>query len=244
VRSQAVPVGCVETLRPGAAGLPTSVDTVGPVSTVAIVVRHPAPGVTRALDVSAKALLVLLLGFALAYPDLGHMKDKAAGLRAVGYPMLAFAVPAIWWWNWRERASFPWLADLMITISCFTDTLGNRMNLYDSIVWFDDWMHFMNTGLLTGAVILLTMHRTASLGAVLERALAFGMSAAVAWELAEYFAFISKSAERHSAYTDTLGDLTLGALGAVVAALLIHATWRAGGLHSVAPQLEVRSATS
>jgi hypothetical protein len=214
------------------------------VSNVAVVVRYSTPGLTRTLDVSAKTLLVLLLGFALAYPDLGHMKDKAAGLRAVGYPLLAFAVPAIWWLNWRDRASFPWLADLMVTLSCFTDTLGNRMNLYDTIVWFDDWMHFMNTGLLTAAVILLTMPRSATLGATTERALAFGMSAAVVWELAEYFAFISKSAERPGAYPDTLGDLTLGGMGAVVAALLIHAAWRAGRLRSVAPQLEGWSAAS
>jgi hypothetical protein len=214
------------------------------VSNVAVVVRYSTPGLTRTLDVSAKTLLVLLLGFALAYPDLGHMKDKAAGLRAVGYPLLAFAVPAIWWLNWRDRASFPWLADLMVTLSCFTDTLGNRMDLYDTIVWFDDWMHFMNTGLLTAAVILLTMPRSATLGATMERALAFGMSAAVVWELAEYFAFISKSAERPGAYPDTLGDLTLGGMGAVVAALLIHAAWRAGRLRSVAPQLEGWSAAS
>jgi hypothetical protein len=76
------------------------------VSNVAVVVRYSTPGLTRTLDVSAKTLLVLLLGLALAYPDLGHMKDKAAGLRAVGYPLLAFAVPAIWWLNWRDRASF------------------------------------------------------------------------------------------------------------------------------------------
>jgi glycopeptide antibiotics resistance protein len=212
------------------------------VSDVAVVGRYPTPGLVRTLDVSAKALLVLLLGFALAYPDLGHMKDKAAGLRAVGYPVLAFAIPAVWWLYWRERASFPWLADLLVTLTCFTDTLGNRMNLYDTIVWFDDWMHFMNTGLLAAAVVLLTLHRTSTLGTTLERALAVGVTAALAWEIAEYFAFISKSAERHSAYTDTLGDLTLGTLGALLAAFVIHTAWRAGGLRSAAPQLEEQAA--
>ena len=206
------------------------------------VVRHPIPGLVRSLNVTAKFLLVLLLGQALAYPELGHMQDKTAGLRAVAYPMLAFAVPAIWYLYWRDRASFPWVADLLVTITCFTDTLGNRMDLYDTIVWFDDWMHLMNTGLLAAAVILLTLHRTSSLGATLERALAFGVTAAVAWEVAEYFAFISKSAERRSAYTDTLGDLALGSLGAVVAAIVIHICWRNGKLRTVAPQLEARGA--
>ena len=203
-------------------------------------VRHPTPSLVRSLDVSAKIGLVLLLAFTLMFPDLGHMQDKAAGVRAVAYPLLAFTVPVIWYFFWRERASFPWVADLLVTITCFTDTLGNRMNLYDTIVWFDDWMHLMNTGLLTAAVLLLTMHRTAGLGAILERSLAFGVTAAVGWEIAEYFAFISKSSERRSAYTDTLGDLALGSFGAVLAAVALRGLWRRGRLVDAAPQLEHR----
>jgi len=207
-------------------------------SSVPVAIRHPTPPLVRGLDVTAKAALVLLLAAALLFPDLGHLRDKAAGVRAMGYPIAAFAVPMIWYVYWRERASFPWVADLLVTLTCFTDTLGNRMDLYDTVVWFDDWMHFMNTGLLTAAVVLLTMHRSSSLGATLERALAFGVTAAVGWEIAEYFAFISKSSERSHAYADTLGDLALGSLGAVLAAFVIHASWQQGRLASVAPQLE------
>lgn len=203
-----------------------------------LALRHPIPSLVRSLDVSAKAGLVLLLYVAVAHPEVGHMQGKAAGLRAVAYPMLAFTVPVIWFLHWRERASFPWVADLLVTITCFTDTLGNRMDLYDSVVWFDDWMHLMNAGLLTAAVIMLTMHRSSSLGAAVERALAFGVTAAVGWEIAEYFAFISKSSERGGAYADTLGDLALGSLGSIVAALTIHALWQQGRLTTAAPQLE------
>ncbi|KAA1419754.1 hypothetical protein FE697_017745 [Mumia zhuanghuii] len=201
-------------------------------------VRHPAPALVRRLDIAGKALLVLMLGTALAFPELGNLEGKGAVARAVAYPALAFTVPVVWHVWWRERASFPWLADLLITITCFTDILGNRIDLYDTVVWFDDWMHFMNTGLLAAAVILLTLPRSAGLGATLERALAFGATAAIGWELAEYFAFISESTERRSAYTDTLGDLTLGLLGCVVAALAIHTAWRRGKLRTTAPQLE------
>lgn len=203
-----------------------------------LALRHPIPSLVRSLDVGAKAGLVLLLYVAVVHPEVGHMQGKAAGLRAVAYPMLAFTVPVIWFLHWRERASFPWVADLLVTITCFTDTLGNRMDLYDSVVWFDDWMHFMNTGLLTAAAIMLTMHRSSSVGATLERALAFGVTAAVGWEIAEYFAFISKSSERAGAYADTLGDLGLGALGSIVAALTIHTLWQQGRLATAAPQLE------
>jgi hypothetical protein len=202
------------------------------------VVRHPAPALVRGLDIGAKALLVLLLAASMINPELGNVEDKAAGLRAFSYPLLAFTVPAVWALFWRDRASFPWLADLLVTLTCFSDTLGNRLDLYDSVVWFDDLMHFVNTGLLTAAVILLTLHRSARLAAILERALAFGVTAAVGWEFAEYFAFISKSSEKKSAYVDTLGDLALGTAGAVVAAFAIRGLWRHGRLASAAPQLE------
>jgi hypothetical protein len=178
---------------------------------------------------------VLLLAFAVVYPDQAHLRDKAAGMRAIGYPLISFTVPVLWWTLWRDRISFPWLPDLLITITCFTDILGNRMDLYDTVVWFDDWMHFMNTGLLAAAFILLTLPRDVGFGRVLERGLAFGATAAIAWEVAEFFAFISRSTEREFAYADTLGDLTLGAAGAVVAAVVIHRSWRRGRLRDPRP---------
>lgn len=203
-----------------------------------VAARYPIPPVIRTANVAAKGGLVLMLLLALLHPESGNMEDKAAGVRALVYPLLSFTVPLVWYVWWRERSSFPWLADFMVTITCFTDILGNRMNLYDTIVWFDDWMHFMNTGLLAGAVILLTLHRSASLPSVLERALAVGATGAIAWEIGEYFAFISGSSHRHFAYADTLSDLGLGVLGSVVAAVVIHRSWQHGRLTSAAPQLD------
>jgi hypothetical protein len=197
--------------------------------------RSATPAFAKTANVFAKGSLVLLLVLALLYPDQGNMRDKAAGMRAVGYPLISFTVPVLWWALWRERMSFPWVTDLLITITCFTDILGNRMDLYDTVVWFDDWMHFMNTGLLAAAFILLTLPRDVGFGRVLERCLAFGATAAIAWELAEFFAFISKSSEREFAYADTLGDLSLGAAGAVVAAIVVHRSWRSGRLLQPAP---------
>lgn len=194
-------------------------------STVQVAIE-PTPSVAHTVNVVAKAALVGLLVLAMLYPDSGNMRDKAAGLRAVGYPLMSFTVPVLWWVWWRDRMSYPWLADVLVTMTCFTDVLGNRLDLYDTVVWFDDWMHFMNTGLLAAAVLLLTMPRSTGLGRLVERALAFGATAAIAWELAEYFAFISGSVERRFAYTDTLGDLALGTLGTAVAAVVVHRAWR------------------
>lgn len=203
-----------------------------------VAARYPAPPVVRAANVLAKGALVAMLAFAIMFPESSNLRDKAAGLRSITYPLLAFTVPAIWAMCWKERASFPWLADLLVTLTCFTDILGNQMNLYDTVLWFDDWMHFMNTGMLAAAVVMLTLHRSVGFLAVLERALAFGATAAILWEIGEYFAFISGSTERRFAYTDTLGDLGLGVLGVTCAAVIVHTLWRQGHLLTSAPQLE------
>jgi hypothetical protein len=201
--------------------------------------RYPAPPVLRSADIAAKTGLVLLLGLALLVPGLGNMDGKGLVPRAVGYPFAALVIPFIWFTWWRQRASFPWTADFLVTFACFSDIFGNFLNLYDSMESFDNLMHLVNTGLLTAAVVLLTMHRSSSLGAVVERALAFGVSAALAWEIAEYFAFLRWSPERLGAYADTLSDMSLGALGSLLAAWWVHSLWSRGHLTEVAPQLEL-----
>jgi hypothetical protein len=208
-------------------------------SSVAVATRYPAPPVLRSADIAAKTGLVLLLGLAILVPGFGNMDGKGLVPRAIGYPVAAFAIPVVWFTWWRQRASFPWTADFLVTFACFSDIFGNVMNLYDSVDSFDNIVHFVNTGLLTAAVILLTMHRSTSLGAVLERGLAFGVSAALMWEIAEYFAFLRWSPERLGAYADTLSDMSLGALGSVLAALWVHSMWGRGHLTEVAPQLEL-----
>jgi len=204
----------------------------------AAIVRYPTPALTCAADVTAKLVLVWMLANALIDPDTANLRDKGAEARAVAYPLLAFTVPAIWLLWWKERASFPWAADLMVTVTCFTDILGNRMDLYDTVWWFDDWMHFMNTGLIAGAVVLLTLHRSSTLLRCLERALAVGATSAILWELGEYWAFIRGGTEREFAYTDTLGDLALGTLGSALTAAAIVLLWRRGLLVGAAPHLD------
>lgn len=90
------------------------------------VIEHPAtPTLAKSANVRAKGALVLLLVFAVAYPDQANLRDKAAGMRAIGYPLVSFTIPVLWWTLWRDRMSFPWLPDLLITITCFSDTLGD-----------------------------------------------------------------------------------------------------------------------
>lgn len=187
-----------------------------------------------ALDVLGKATLIACLVLVLLDPAWGNLEGKAPTARALTYPLLAFAVP-LWWQVRRPAGSYPWLADLLLTFAAFSDILGNRLDLYDRVAWFDDVMHVAVVTCISAALVLLTMTRTSSTVAVLERSVALGMTAALAWELFELVSFVTRSAELPSAYADTLGDLLAGWIGTVLAALLVHRAWR----HHLPPPDEI-----
>jgi hypothetical protein len=181
---------------------------------------------TRYAAVGAKVLLFALLLSALIWPDLSGIKGKASTARLIVYPVGAMVLP-LWWWAYgRARSklhqSFPWHADLLMTLPWLIDLIGNRLNLFDTIDWWDDAMHFVLWGFLTAGVLLAFAPRNLSRGLTAFVALGFGATAAVVWEVGEYVAFIRSSPELQSAYTDTLGDLTLGTLGALLAGLILY----------------------
>lgn len=187
--------------------------------------RGPVSHVAAVLDVMAKVVLVVFLVLVVLDPTWGNLEGKAPNLRAMTYPLLAFAVPA-----WRvlrpSQAPYPWLPDLLLSAAAFSDILGNRLDLYDRLFWFDDLAHLGLTLCVTAAMVLLTLERTVSALVVLERSVALGMTAALAWEVFEYVAFVTRSAELPSAYADTIGDLVLGWIGTLLAAVLVHTSWR------------------
>ena len=49
-----------------------------------------------------------------------------------------------------------------------------------------------------------------------------GAILAIGWELGEWYTFIRHGTEIDTAYEDTLGDETLGTLGAVLAGLVVQ----------------------
>ena len=182
--------------------------------------------ITQYAALAAKVLLFVLLLLALIWPDLSGIKGKASTARLIVYPIGAMVLP-LWWWAYgRTRSklhkSFPWTADLLMTVPWLIDLIGNRLNLFDTVDWWDDAMHFLLWGFLTAGVLLAFAPRNLSRGLTAFVALGFGATAAVVWELGEYVAFVRNSPELQSAYTDTLGDLALGTLGALLAGLILY----------------------
>lgn len=172
------------------------------------------------LDIGVKATLLLFLALVAIDPTWGHLEGKAPMARAILYPLPALLGPLVLW-RWCRGRPFPWGADLLISLTCFSDILGNRLDLYDTVSWFDDWMHFMNTGLLAGALVVVTTTARHSPGDVVLRALAIGVTLALAWEAFEYRTFVRSSPELPTAYADTVVDLCLGWLGSLVAGVVV-----------------------
>ena len=163
--------------------------------------------------------MVLLL-WAVANPDLPQFQGKAFAGRAVAYPAALLLVPLGWWVFGLGRIRYPFAADLLFGLPFLIDVVGNTLNLYDTIDWWDDANHLANWALHTGAFGLLL--RYGQWGRATRAALAFGYAAtsAVLWEFAEYVTFVPDSPEAATAYADTLLDLALGMLGGLVAAIV------------------------
>ena len=170
------------------------------------------------LDLAVKLSLVLLLAFG-ALSGLERFEGKAFGWRLVGYSIAALVVPAIWAARGR-RQPFPFAADTLFVLPFLVDTVGNALDLYDTIGWWDDANHFVNWALLSGAAAVALLRTRLEHLPLFGLVVGFGGVTAILWELGEYFAFIRDSPELATAYTDTLGDMTLGLCGATLAATL------------------------
>jgi hypothetical protein len=174
------------------------------------------------VDVAIKVGTVALLAWAVLNPDLPQFQGKAFTGRALAYPVALLVLPVAWWALGRPRGMvFPVVADILLGVPFMIDVVGNALNLYDSVEWWDDANHLVNWFLHTAAIGVLL--RLGSWGRWTRVALLIGWAAttAVLWELAEYVAFVPNSPEAATAYGDTLGDLALGLLGGTLAAILV-----------------------
>ena len=161
--------------------------------------------------------MVSLLVFG-AFSGLQQFEGKGFFWRLVTYPPAILVLPAAWV-VWRRQSAFPFVADILITLPFLIDTAGNALDLYDTIVWWDDANHLVNWGLLAGGAGALLRRIRHGFWVTMALVIGFGATTAILWEIAEYLAFIRVSPELDTAYVDTLGDLALGLTGSVVAGL-------------------------
>ncbi|HSI98108.1 MAG TPA: hypothetical protein VK926_07065, partial [Gaiellaceae bacterium] len=99
------------------------------------------------LVVSLKALVIGLTALG-AFGGLERFEEKGFGWRLLWYPAAVLALPVLWRLL-AHRRHYPYLADTLITLPFFVDVMGNVLNLYDTIGWWDDVNHFANWLLLS-----------------------------------------------------------------------------------------------
>ena len=170
------------------------------------------------------------LAVAELVPGIERFEGKAFGARLIAYPVLMLVVPAVWWLV-RRGDRPPWGAFALIMLPFLVDVTGNSLDLYDSVVWWDDANHFVNWVPLSLGIGLLV---AASLPRAWQKVLmvaGIGALLAIAWELGEWWTFIRHGTELATAYEDTLGDEALGSAGAVVAGVLTAVLTRPAPAH-------------
>jgi hypothetical protein len=176
--------------------------------------------------VPVAVLLATVAQLAVAewWPGIDRFADKAFGARLVTYPLLMLVAPAAWWLLVRRRGGSPpapHLAFTLVMLPFLVDVTGNSLDLYDSIVWWDDFNHWVNWLLLLSGIGLLVTDRVRPDWAMAVLVTGMGAILAIGWELGEWYTFIRHGTELDTAYEDTLGDLALGTLGALCAGLLL-----------------------
>jgi len=177
----------------------------------------------QVLNLLVKVSLLGLLLFAVLNPDMQQFEGKAMTGRALTYPIAVIIVPIGWYLLHRSRPhlEYPHVLDMLLGLPFLIDTLGNALDMYDSITWWDDVNHFVNWAILAAAFGQLLLRFDYGRWTMAALMIGFGSVSGVTWEIAEYFTFVRGGPEEGTAYTDTLGDLALDLGGAVVAAVVI-----------------------
>lgn len=162
-------------------------------------------------------------------PGIDRFADKAFGARLIAYPLMMLAVPALWWLVVKRRRPDehpPYGAFSLIMLGFLVDVTGNSLDLYDSLTWWDDLNHFANWAFLLTGIGLLIAGPVRPAWARVLLITGLGAILAIGWELGEWYTFIRHGTEIDTAYEDTLGDETLGTLGALLAGLVVQTVLR------------------
>ena len=180
----------------------------------------PSARAFLAVDLGVKVATVGLLAWAVLSPDLPQFQGKAFTGRAIAYPVALVVFPVGWWSFARGRIPFPILADILFGLPFLIDVVGNALNLYDTIDWWDDANHLVNWVLHTSAVGLLLRYGEWAPATRVALAFGYAVTTAVLWEFAEFVTFVPNSPEAVTAYADTLFDLFNGMVGGLIGAVV------------------------
>lgn len=177
-----------------------------------------------ALNLAVKLLLIALLVYAMTNLQLDRFAGKAMTARAFFYPVAIVVIPIGWALRGR-RPPYPHLADLFLVLPFIIDVSGNALDLYNTVVWFDDAAHAVTWMLLVLAVGSLILRLGLEPWMATALSIGFGAVSHILWEIIEFVAMRVGSPGLQLTYEDTIGDLALSLCGSVIAGLITG--WRA-----------------
>ncbi|GAB3606386.1 hypothetical protein GCM10027413_17950 [Conyzicola nivalis] len=171
-------------------------------------------------------------------PPVGRAEWAADGVRVIGTAGVVVAGigwgPVAFWVSALSllgvyasrflgvRPAFDIALGATLIVASWSSVLG----LYTSIAGWDLLVHFVATGLLAAALFVIAQRllvvpagATKAQGVVFTTA--FGMAAAVVWEMAEWAGHNFVDPTIFVAYNDTIGDLAAGTAGSILAGCFI-----------------------
>src|SRR3954465_2783862 len=179
-----------------------------------------SPRVESALTVAilvSKASTVAFAVDAFVNADTPRLRGKGIRTRAIGYAGALLVVPILWWLL-PERARYPRALDLAGAIPLLLDAGGNALDLYEE-ARIDDLVHIANSGIVSGVAGSLFAPKVDERWQAALIGAGVSITAAAAWELAEYGAMRLGADGMDLTYDDTMADLAEGFLGAALGAL-------------------------
>lgn len=136
--------------------------------------------------------------------------------------VIAFTLPGLMIARFLGMKPFP---DAFLSVSLLIAAWSNVFELYTSIAWWDLVVHFMCAGGLAvlayillarfGAVPTPSGSTFTPAGGIIVTA-ALGLALGVLWEVIEWVGFTYITSQIYVTYEDTISDLVVGGLGALV----------------------------
>lgn len=146
--------------------------------------------------------------------DTPRLRGKGIRRRFIGYVGGPFLVPLAWRLS-RHPGPYPRGLDLAVTAPLLLDAGGNALGVYEE-AHVDDVVHFLNAAVVAGVASALLAPRLKEPWQAAVAGSAVSMTAATAWEIAEYGAMRLGADGLHLTYEDTMDDIIESWLGAIV----------------------------
>lgn len=168
------------------------------------------------LNLALRVMIVYFLWEVWMFQDDPRFAGKAIPLRnliIVGGCSLLFPILHFGWWKKRGHR-FPFWQDSLYLSVFWLDMAGNSLNLYDSYYYFDLLPHFHGTGAV--AVVLMAAFRLSFLcAAAVSNLIHMGL------EVQEYYTDVLAGTHNVRGISDTVNDLAVGMLGALLYTTLV-----------------------